>query len=116
MKKILLAGAAMIGATAHAVGMGLSASVDTQTNTVSEEKPRRYKKVKPKRDRPKLRPYQVGFYAALLPAEDPVPLTRQIIRRLKIERAKVLRHDDKMAALMGKKMGGAAVVRDLSIY
>lgn len=106
----------MMGAVAHAVGMGLSASVDTQTNMVLEEKPRRYKKVKPKADRPKLRPYQVGFYAARMPAQDPVPLTRQIKRRLKIERAKTLRHDDKMAALKGKMQGGAAVVRDLSIY
>lgn len=105
-----------MGVAAHAVGMGLSASVDTQTNTVSEEKPRRYKKVKPKADRPKLRPHQVGFYAARMPAQDPVPLTRQIKRRLKIERAKVLRSDDKQRALKDGKMGGAAVVRDLSIY
>lgn len=114
-------------ATAAAVAAGVAGAFnpDTSTQTANRDekaeaeakkKAKARQKEKAKRGVVTLRPWQVPYYAARIPAEDPEVLTRQIIRRRKRIRAKTLRHDDKMAALRNKTPGGAAVVRDLTVY
>lgn len=113
MKKIGLLGAAMSllsGATATAGAVAEAPPTDRSPREVPATAAKPKRKKRPARPwQP--RPWQVGYLAARIPATDPSPLTRQVRRQRARIRAKMLLHDDKMAALKAKRPGGAAAVR-----